>query len=146
VTAAIGTLKDKPRVLFLLSIGSGAAMASGRGTAADAMITAAGGANPITAYSGYKPLSPEVLALADPDLLLMTAETLEMLGGPAAVLALPGAAATRAGRDRRIVAFEALYMLGFGPRTAHALRDLAAALHPTASLPPLPRRPWSDRQ
>jgi iron complex transport system substrate-binding protein len=34
-------------------------------------------------------------------------------------------------------------MLNFGPRTAHAIRDLAAALHPDATLPALPDRPWT---
>jgi iron complex transport system substrate-binding protein len=38
---------------------------------------------------------------------------------------------------------EGSYLLGFGPRAAHARRDLAARLHPAASLPTLPARAWT---
>jgi iron complex transport system substrate-binding protein len=37
---------------------------------------------------------------------------------------------------------DSLYLLGFGPRAAHAARDLAAALHGRSDLPGLPDRPW----
>jgi iron complex transport system substrate-binding protein len=35
------------------------------------------------------------------------------------------------------------YLLNFGPRTAHAARDLAAAVYPDLKLPALPARPWT---
>jgi hypothetical protein len=34
-------------------------------------------------------------------------------------------------------------MLGFGPRIAHALRDMALAIDPTRTIPPLPPRRWA---
>jgi ABC-type hemin transport system substrate-binding protein len=36
------------------------------------------------------------------------------------------------------MAFDALALLGFGPRLPQALHGLAAALHPGAALPPVP--------
>jgi iron complex transport system substrate-binding protein len=41
---------------------------------------------------------------------------------------------------------DGLYLLGFGPRSAQAARDLAAALYPALSGPPMPseRTPLSD--
>jgi iron complex transport system substrate-binding protein len=46
-----------PRVLFILSLQNGRPMLGGRGTAADAMIRLAGGANAADAIEGYKPMT-----------------------------------------------------------------------------------------
>ncbi|MDF2689286.1 MAG: hypothetical protein K0Q80_2251, partial [Microvirga sp.] len=52
-------------------------------------------------------------------------------GGAAPDLfALPAFAGTPAAAKRRLVVMDALYLLGFGPRTPDAARDLMAALHP----------------
>jgi len=61
----------------------------------------------------------------------VTERTLELLGGPEAVLARPDVALTPAGRNGRLIAMDGLLLLGFGPRTPQAARQLAAALHGT---------------
>jgi iron complex transport system substrate-binding protein len=38
---------------------------------------------------------------------------------------------------------DSLYLLGFGPRTPQAVRDLAVAIHPGWTPPALPDRAWS---
>ena len=43
----------------------------------------------------------------------------------------------------RVIALDGAYMLGFGPRAAHARRDLARLLHRDADLPALPARSWT---
>jgi iron complex transport system substrate-binding protein len=143
VERAIAAGGARPAVLFLLGVGRGAPQASGRGTAADAMIRLAGGRNVIDAYAGYRPLSPEHIAALDPPVILTTRESLEQLGGIDAVRSLPGIAATAAAAARRVIAFDALYLLGFGPRLPQALRDLALAIDPARPVPPLPARPWA---
>jgi iron complex transport system substrate-binding protein len=65
------------------------------------------------------------------------------LGGIDGVAALPTLAQLPAVRERRIIGMDGNYLLGFGPRTAHAVRDLAAALHPQSTIPVLPDRPWT---
>jgi iron complex transport system substrate-binding protein len=143
VERAIAASGTRPGVLFLLSVGRGAPQASGRGTAADAMIRLAGGHNLVDSYVGYRPLSPEHVAALDPPVIMTTRDSVEQLGGLDAVLALPGIAATRAAAQRRIVALDALYLLGFGPRIAHALREAALGIDPTRAIPPLPPRRWA---
>ena len=49
LAAVINTLPERPRVLFLLSIGRGPPLAAGRDTAAAAIIELAGGANAVDA-------------------------------------------------------------------------------------------------
>lgn len=126
----IGDIPEPPSVLFLISLGRGAPMASGSGTAADAMIALAGARNAVTGFEGYKPLSAEALTGLAPDALLLPDHAAAAVGGGHAALALAGLAGTPAGRAGRVVVMDALKLLGFGPRTPAAVRELAMALHP----------------
>lgn len=133
----------RPRAMFLLGVSGGTALqAAGKGTGAAAMLALARADNAILGYFGYKPLGPESAVAVGPEWLLMTRQGVESAGGAEAVLGLPQLKLTPAARTGRLVAFDAAYLLGWGPRTAHAARDLAAALRPAASLPALPDRPW----
>ncbi len=121
--------KARPRVVFLLAHTPSNTMVSGTDTAADAMIALGGGINPMTSFRGYRPLTAEGIVAAQPDVLLITTQGLAATGGMAPILAKPGVSLTPAGRAKRIVDLDALYLLGFGPRFPRAVRDLAHALH-----------------
>ncbi|MDF3072956.1 MAG: periplasmic binding protein [Alphaproteobacteria bacterium] len=140
--AQVAGLKSRPRVLFLLSVARAQLMAGGADTAADAMIKLAGGVNAVN-VRGFKPISAESALDVAPDAVLMMHQTLDAAGGIDAVLALPALASSPAARNRRLIAMEGTYLLGLGPRVAHAGRDLAAALHPEAALSALPERAWA---
>ncbi len=132
---AIATTADRPRVLFLLSVGGGAPLAGGRDTSADGIITLAGGENVASGFEGYKTFSPEAAVTVAPEVILVTDRTLSRLGGPEGLLAIPQLALTPAGQGLRIVAIDGLLLLGFGPRTGEAIRTLFAELHPGLALP-----------
>lgn len=134
--AALSATRDKPRVLFLFSVGEGAPMVGGRHSSADAIIQLAGGRNAIEGFEDFKPASSEGIIAAAPDVVLVTELTLEKLGGIEGLLQRPDIAETPAGKARRVVAMESLLLLGFGPRTPRAIRELAAALHPGFVAPP----------
>jgi iron complex transport system substrate-binding protein len=123
--------RKRPKVIFILSHAATNVQVAGRGTAADAMIRYAGGVNALTAdggFNGYRPLAAEAVVAAAPDFILTTREGVEALGGIDALLARPGLALTPAGRARRVIAPEALLLLGFGPRLPQAVSELAQAL------------------
>jgi iron complex transport system substrate-binding protein len=124
-----------PQVIFLYLRGTDVQQVAGAGTAADAMITAAGGANAASdaGIVEFKPLSPETLIAAQPDVLLVMDKGLESVGGVDGLLRIPGLADTPAGQHRRVVALDDLYLLGMGPRTGQALADLVAAFHDPAT-------------
>jgi iron complex transport system substrate-binding protein len=140
----VAGLTQRPKVLFLIAVGSTGLRGAGDGTAAAEMIARGGAVNSFAGVSGYKPVSPEAALAADPDFLLMMNQTVEELGGINAVAQLPALAKLPAAKAKRIVALDGNYLLNFGPRTAHAIRDLAAALHPSATVPALPQRPWTE--
>ncbi len=125
--------KPAPRVLFILSHAANNVQVAGGNTAADAMIALAGGTNAMTGFTGYKPLSAESAISAAPDVILVTSQGLEAVGGIDALLTRPGLALTPAGKARRVIALDALYLLGFGPRLPQAVAELARGIGTAAA-------------
>lgn len=142
VEQAVAGLPTRPSALFLMDAGATGLRGAGKGTAAAEMIDLAGGRNAFGDATGYKTVSGEAALAANPDVILMMSQAIAELGGIEGVAALPALAQLAAARERRIIGMDGNYLLGFGPRTAHAIRDLAAALHPQAAIPALPARPW----
>ena len=132
----LATATGKPRVLFLLSMGGGAPQAAGRDTAADGIIRLAGGTNAIDSYAGYRPLTPEAVLASRADFVLVTRQTVQAMGGIEAVLNQPSLRQTPAGRAGKVLQFDTLLLLGFGPRTPQAAQELAMALHPNLARAP----------
>lgn len=126
----LATAPDRPRVLFLLSMSGGAPQAAGRDTAAGGIIRMAGGVNAIDGYAGYRPLTPEAVIASRADYILVPRQSVESLGGVNKVLDQPAIRQTPAGRSGKLLQFDILLLLGFGPRTPQAATELAAALHP----------------
>ncbi|CDX51719.1 Periplasmic binding protein [Mesorhizobium plurifarium] len=124
-TAAI---KDRKRVLFVLSTQGGKILAAGGDTAADGIIRLAGAVNAIEGFSGYKGMTDEAIVSAKPDVIL----TMKGGGPPISedeLFANPAVASTPAGTNRKMISMWGGYLLGFGPRTAEAIHDLAVELY-----------------
>lgn len=124
-------IPSAPRVAFLYLRGSAAVyLIGGDGSGADSLVEAVGGvdAGSEAGLGSFTPLTPEALAEAAPDVILVMSKGLESVGGVTGLLALPGVAQTPAGRDRRIVAIPDGELLNFGPRTSETLAELADRL------------------
>lgn len=117
----------RKKVLFLHGLAR--LTAAGDGTAADAIIGYAGATNPFDGVNGYKAASEEALLTMAPDTILMLGDG---NGGPTPeeVFAVPALRNTPAAANRSLIVLDGPYMLGFGPRTAGAIRDLTMALYP----------------
>lgn len=119
----------KKRVLFVLSTQGGKINASGTGTAADALIRMAGGVNAIADFEGYKQITDEAVGLAAPDVILMMDRGGDHGAADDELFAMPAVKLTPAAQSRSVLRMDGLLMLGFGPRTAEAVRHLNAALY-----------------
>jgi iron complex transport system substrate-binding protein len=115
---------NNTRVLFILSQNPSQLMVGGEKTSADAMIAYAGARNAIFGVSGFKPLTPEAVIAANPDVILLTDQGMKAVGGISGVLRFPGVKQTRAGKEQNIISLEAMYLLGFGPRMPLAVAEL----------------------
>jgi iron complex transport system substrate-binding protein len=123
--------------MFVLSFAGGRPMAAGRNTAADGIIKLAGAQNALSDYEGYKPVSDEAVIAAAPQVVLaMQREGLKLSAQD--VFANPAFALTPAAASKNFIAMDGAYLLGFGPRTARAARDLATQLYPSLAAPTLP--------
>ncbi|WP_164738579.1 heme/hemin ABC transporter substrate-binding protein [Aquabacter cavernae] len=142
IEASVSGLKPAPRAVFVLSAANGTAVVGGNETSADAMLRLAGATNTMKGLKGYKPAVDEAAFSADPEVVVV------MQGGGQVLTAdmlfsLPAFKGTTAAQNQRLLALPGSYLLGFGPRTPQAVRDLAVALHPGITLPALPSRSWS---
>ncbi|WP_035303372.1 heme/hemin ABC transporter substrate-binding protein [Actinokineospora inagensis] len=122
----------KPRVVFLYMRGqAGVYYLFGKGSGADSLIQALGAVDVATeaGLDGMRPINPEALAKAKPDVILMMTDGLASVGGVDGALKVPGVAQTPAGQHRRFVDMADSVVLGFGPQTAAVLDGLARALY-----------------
>ncbi|PYE86877.1 heme/hemin ABC transporter substrate-binding protein [Phyllobacterium leguminum] len=129
----VSSIKERKRVLFILSMQGDRILASGRNTAADGIIALAGGVNAINGYEGYKQLTDEAVGKAAPDVILMMDRAGNHAASDEQIFSNPAFAGTPAAANKKLIRMEALYLLGFGPRTAKAAHDLSVALYGDAA-------------
>ncbi|MEQ8480591.1 MAG: ABC transporter substrate-binding protein [Hoeflea sp.] len=122
--AAAKAAGSPTRILFILALQDGRIMAAGADSHADGIIRMAGAENALSGFSGYKQVTDEAVITAQPDVVLMMDRGGDHSGAEEALFALPAIQATPAGKNRRMIRMNGLYLLGFGPRTADAIRDL----------------------
>jgi iron complex transport system substrate-binding protein len=124
--------KDSPRVVFLYLRGPTTQLIAGKGTGVDVMLRAAGATDAAgeSAIQGTVPITAEALVAAAPDVIVVTSTGLRSVGGIDGLLQIPGIAQTPAGKERRILDYDDQKLLGGGPRTGEALRQLVTDLHP----------------
>lgn len=116
------------RAMFIISAAGGRINASGRGTAADGMIALAGAVNVIDEFEGYRQLNDEAVAAAAPEVIIMMDRAGDHALSDEQILSHPALVLTPAAQGGRVVRMDGLYLLGFGPRTPAAARDLMDAL------------------
>lgn len=122
-------LISKPRVLFIYARGAGTMMVAGNNTPANTMIQLAGGENAVNDFEDFKPLTPESLLKANPDVILMFSSGLESLGGMVGLLKVPGIAMTNAGKNKQVIEMDGQLLTGFGPRVGKAIVLLSTKLN-----------------
>jgi iron complex transport system substrate-binding protein len=117
------------RVMFVMSMLNGRAMAAGHKTAANEIINLSGAVNAIDSFEGYKIINDEAIVAAKPDVVLSIQRSRDSLDADA-VYAHPAFAMTPVAANKAFISMDGLYLLGFGPRTAAAARDLSVKLYP----------------
>ena len=123
-----------PGVLLLLGHAGGKPLIAGKDTAADWLLTRAGGHN-LATHTGYKPFSIEALAGLNPEVLVFADRSLT---GEAARNALmkenPVLASIRAAKNGRVYELDPTLLVGgLGPRLPASLKQLTAEFYPAAA-------------
>ena len=126
---------DHPRVAVIhfgrasnvyLVVGKG----GGDGGGVSQMIELAGGEMAVENNGMQRMESPEIIAKANPDVILLTDYGYDRLGGSMdQIKALPGVATSNAARDNRIFRIEENVLNYFGPRSGENIAKVAAIIH-----------------
>ena len=119
----IQPIAKKPKVLFIYARGN-MMMVSGKNTPMAALINLAGGENAINDFEDFKPLTPEAVVKANPDVLFFFTTGLQGSGGNEGALKMPGVSQTNAGKNKRIIAMDGGLVSSFGPRLGEAAVSL----------------------
>jgi iron complex transport system substrate-binding protein len=107
---------------------------SGRNGVGDKMIRLAGCTPATYDGKGAREMSPEAVALANPDIIIATDFGYDRMGSmDKFISSVPGVALTNAGKNKRIVRFEEHDLIYFGPRTGENIIKLINLLHTPAS-------------
>jgi iron complex transport system substrate-binding protein len=127
---------DHPRVAVIhfgrasnvyLVVGRGG---GGDGGAASQMIEWAGGQMAIDARGMQRMASPEIVAQANPDVILVTDYGYDRLGGALdQIKALPGVATSNAAKNNHIYRIEENELMYFSPRSGANIEKVAAIIH-----------------
>ena len=107
-TLAAQAKQNKPlKVAFLLLHKGQPTSLAGGNTTASALVTLAGGVNPVAGLHDYKPVSTESLIELQPDLVLVSGRDWQQYQDPDAVLSqVPALSATPAGKNKAIHAID----------------------------------------
>src|SRR5690606_20583180 len=85
----------------------------------------------VSGERGMKQLSAEVVAQADPDIILLTDFGYDRLGSKEKILELPGVAGTRAAKEAKIYRVEEHDLVYLGPRSGKTVTMLRGLLFDT---------------
>jgi iron complex transport system substrate-binding protein len=121
-----GAVTTAPRVAYVYTRGPDVSLLFGEEMTTNPLIEAAGAidAGADAGVVGTVAVTAEALIEAAPDVIIVPAEGVEMIGGVEAFLELPGVGQTPAGERGAILAYPEGDFLTFGPRIADSLRLL----------------------
>lgn len=124
--------KDAKTVLFLLLHEGRPANVAGKETTPNAIIELAGGINPASTLTSFKPLSMESMVEMQPDVILVSGRSYKKMGGADAILkSLPMLAATPAGMNKQIITVDGSALVGgLGLRSLSEAKRLNALIYP----------------
>lgn len=122
-------IETPARAIFVLTVVNGRATVAGTHTSADAMLRLAGAENAAKAIEGFKPIVDEAAIELAPEAIVTMRHSSSSFRSDD-ILTVKGLKESPAGEKKRIIEMDGLYLLGFGPRSAHAARDLMNALYP----------------
>ena len=124
----LGENTEQPSMAFVMARGQEMVFVAGEDTFAASLMQMAGIRSAGVGFKDFVPLTPEALASMNPDYLLFFESGLQSIGGKDGVKNIRGIESTAAFQKDQILAYDGLYLSGFGPRVGKAALELAQAV------------------
>jgi iron complex transport system substrate-binding protein len=121
---SLKTYESVPKILFIYARGGGNLMVGGKNTSVDKMFSLVNAENAVTDFEDFRPLTPEALIQANPDIILLFEKGIESIDGVQGLLKVPGIAETNAGKNKKFISIDGQLLTGFGPRLGLAAKEL----------------------
>jgi len=120
--------KTKKKAVFLYLRGPKTTFVLGEDTNPGSMLTMVGADNVMGSVGHTAPVTAEALIAAQPEVIVTFTHGLESIGGVEGLSKLQGVAQTPAGKNKRFVVMDDLYLGGFTNRAGKAALDLLNAI------------------
>ena len=120
---------SSPVAVVILDAHSGSLMSAGNATSGHGFLEMTGAENMFAGFSGWKPVSSEVILNSNPDFVVFSLLSSESDHPPP--ISLHGSST-----DKRVIAMDATAILGFGPRTIEAALEVARTFHAKDAIAP----------
>lgn len=125
---------EKPKVLIIhFGRASNVYLVMTQKSTAAKMLEWAGGIMAVDDESGMKQLSPEVVAAANPDIILLTDFGYDRLDNGKEIGKLPGISSTNAFKNNQIFRIEEHDLVYLGPRTGENVLLIQKLIHPNGT-------------
>lgn len=121
--------KTSPRVLCLYLWGPKTSFLMGTESRPVGMLGMLRAENAVPEIKKPRAMSTEAVAAAKPDAILVYSRGLDSVGGIDGLMKLPGIAQTPAGKNKKVIALDDIFLGSFGARTGKAALDLLHGLY-----------------
>lgn len=119
---------DPQRVMLILNFVDHQPIVAGANTSGDGVLKMAGALNIFSDIDGWKPISRELLSVAQPDHIVLTKRALESIGGINNINTNALLESTNAIKEGNVHIFQGMSLLGFGLQTLDVALQLKTAI------------------
>lgn len=123
------SITKQPKMAFVMARGQENVFVAGEDTFVASLLEMAAITSVGKGFKDFIPLTPEALVAMDPEYLLFFESSLQSIGGKEGVKNIRGIDQTKAFQQDGILAFDGLYLSGFGPRVGKAALELAKSVN-----------------
>ena len=122
-------LKEKIKIMLVLSMKGTSPVIAGQGTSGDAFIKMIGGENIFSSVEGWKAVTLESIIKEDPHFIIIPNREMHANSNTKELIKNPFFINTTAGKNGNFIFADGMAILGFGPRTISSALEIATEIN-----------------
>ena len=130
-TIQVSNINDRKRIMVILNIDGTSPIVAGSETSGDGFIKMTGAVNAAGNFKGWKPVGPESIIEMNPDAIIITERGMRNYKDVKEFIEKTSLTFTNAALNNKVITFDGMEMLGFGPRSLKAALDISKIVNDT---------------